>query len=295
MIGLRTVDEYCLNVLTKTFTMKYRTSIIFLLVVLCIIAGSNCSVTHNSGNADSENTNNETKNDKSLPVTSDSQETIIKTNETNSKIVPTSTPKSKILYDFREIDKFRPQPKFGSVEKKLVLDFAFGITKGEFSGTDSILQRFDGSFTSSGVRETLYVASGGSDEPRKILAVYEGTKPLYKFEYNGQEIIKIIDLNNDGRNEILSTTGDVYLYGRDLDLQIVRINRKDLETLKTFKNVLSSNDSQGHETTLAEVAVISYTTSIQTGVFPTEFNIVRYTCKGAGGAIESKSCHAKKN
>lgn len=266
-----------------------------MLVVLYITAGINCSVTRNSESTTSENTNNETKNDKSLPVTSSSQETIIKTNETNSEIVPTSTPESKILYDFREIDKFRPQPKFGRVEENAVLDFAFGKTKGEFSGTDSVLQRFSGSFTGSGVKETLYVASGGSDEPRKMLVIYEATKPLYKFEYNGQEIIKIIDLDNDGRNEILTTTGDVYLYGRDLDLQIVRINRKELETLKTFKNALSSNDSQGHETTLAEVVVISYIPSIQAGIFPTKFNIVRYTCKGAGGAIEAKSCRAKKN
>lgn len=274
--------------------MKYRSSTIFLLLVLCITAGNNCSVTRNSENGASDDTNNEINNRKSLPITSDSQETIVATNETNSEMVAASAPESKILYDFREIDKFRPQPKFGRVEERLVLDFAFGKTRGEFAGTDSLLQRFDGSFTSSSAKETLYVASGGSDEPLKMLAIYEGTKPLYKFEHKGQEIIKIIDLDNDGRNEILTTTGDVYLYGRDLNLQIAKINRTEMETLKTFKNVLSSNDSQGHETTLAEVAVISYTPSIQAGIFPTEFNTVRYDCKGSDGAIESKSCRAKK-
>lgn len=197
---------------------------------------------------------------------------------------------TEVLYDFREIDKFRLPVRFAKAEERLVLDYAYGKNKSEFS-TDSLSQRFNGAFTGPNANETLYLADGG-DEAQKMLVVYEGTTPQYKLKFDGYEILKMTDLDEDGRNELLITTGDVYMYGRNLDAQLIRINQERIEVLKTFKNVLSSSDSEGHENTLAEATAISCVPS-QAGVYPTDCRLVRYNCKGVGGSIDSKSCRAK--
>lgn len=251
--------------------MYYRTSKLFLFFTLCVVASGGCAGSQKSENLSSANSGNVVKTDsESFQNKSDSENITNQTTESvNIETSVESAQQLKVLYDFREIDEFRPQPKFGRVEERLVLEFTYGKIKKEFSRMDSLLQRLDGSFTDSNLKQTLYLTSGG-DNPHRLVAIYEGTKPLYKIRFEGEEIIKIIDLDNDGRNELLIISGDVYMYGRDLDLQIARVNQKGIEILKTFKGILSSSDSEEHKSTLAEVAVISYKPAAESRVFPTE-------------------------
>lgn len=212
-------------------------------------------------------------------------------NDLNSNVGIQTSGLSEVLYDFRRIDDFVTPQKFAKREEQLVLDFAFGVVKSDIAPSGTVRQRVNGAFTQAGSSQTLYLASGG-EEPHKIITIYDGTRPLFKIRFEGEEILKTIDLDRDGRDELLITKGDVYMSGRDLDAQIIRLTESKIEVIETFKKICETADSLNHEKTNGEVAVITFSQANPVGAYP-KFTIKKYDCAGAQGALDPKTCRAK--
>lgn len=267
------------------------------LVMFGVLTVSNCTKAA-SASVTARNQNASDLSDKvDFPKAENSDEGLsaIKVEPEQSSITKATERSEQILYDFRQIDQFVKPTKFSSAEEKLVIDYAFGEIKGEFAIPGSIRQRLNGSFTAAGKQQTLYLALGreGGEEAQSALVIYEGTKPLFKLKFAGQDILKITDVNRNGRSELLLTTGDVWMSGRELDAQLIQLDESGIEIVKTFANVCATVDSDGHKKTLGEVAAISYITPAGSGKFPAEYAVKRYKCRGTGGAIEPKTCRPK--
>ncbi len=123
----------------------------------------------------------------------------------------------EVLWDFRQIDNSKPQT-FHKAETEAVAKYLFGETNSKIE----ITNRFQGAFTKPNAKETLYYLSGCKDEnndnqfttdcPHSSwssegrIAIFDGTTPVAKFdEALGGNVLKVTDVNGDGKNEILST------------------------------------------------------------------------------------------
>jgi hypothetical protein len=270
----------------------------FFLVMFGVLTVSNCTKAA-PASVTARNQNASDLSDKvDFPKAENSDEGLsaIKVEPEQSSITKATERSEQILYDFRQIDQFVKPTKFSGAEEKLVLSYAFGEIKGEFAIPGMLRQRLNGSFTAAGKQQTLYLAlgrEGGGGETQSALVIYEGTKPLCKLKFSGQDILKITDVNRDGRSELLLTTGDVWMSGRELDAQLIQLDESGIEIVKTFANVCATVDSDGHEKTLGEVAEISYITPAGSGEFPAKYAVKRYKCRGTEGAIEPKTCRPK--
>jgi len=107
-----------------------------------------------------------------------------------------------------------------------------------------IVSEVKGSFTGPGLDQTAYLiwvsecdASHAEDYGSKRLVVMSGDQVVLNAETNAASILKTLDLNQDGVNELLLTRG---WSGQGLILQyadIVQAQGATLKTLKDFKMV----------------------------------------------------------
>lgn len=121
----------------------------------------------------------------------------------------------EILYDFRKTNDYKTQT-FPAAETDAVVKYLFGETSSKIE----IRNRLSGSFTKLGAKETLYYLTGCKDDengqfttdcPHSSwnsdgwIAIFDGTTPVAKLnEPLGSNVIKVTDINEDGKNEILS-------------------------------------------------------------------------------------------
>jgi hypothetical protein len=215
----------------------------------------------------------------------------------------------EVLWDFKKQTPERAE-KFSAAETRAVVKYLLG------DGADpaiEITSRVQGSFTGQNARETLYFISGCDDEESKRfttdcphvswnsagwLAIYDGSKPVLKIrEALGGEIVKVTDVDGDGRSEILNFTGYAGMGIITLSANLGRIKGGKYEMIKSFKGYVSNCDEgeTADENHGEKAAKISYLAS-KNGKMPTfseEFFGTKCRQEGAAGDMPWKKITKK--
>ena len=67
------------------------------------------------------------------------------------------------------------------------------------------------------------------------------------------------------------TSGDVWMYGEELNAQLIQIADNKIQVIKKFSEIYSSSDGMNHKTMGADVSVISYSPASGAGDFPSSY------------------------
>ena len=151
----------------------------------------------------------------------------------------------QILWDFRKDDLSKPET-FSKLETDAVFKYLFGETDPKLE----IRSRISGAFTKPNVKETLYYLTGCKDEETGKftahcahvdwdsdgwIAIYEGTNPVLKInEALGYSVDKVVDVNGDGKNEILSFSGYAQSGIQTQGMSLGEISDGKYSTIKSF-------------------------------------------------------------
>lgn len=200
-----------------------------------------------------------------------------KTNKTMKS--ETSANQTKvILWDFRKGENIGPSiPK---AESRLVMKYLFGD---KWDQELAVTGRVSGSFTKPNAKQTLYYV-GGCDEDEEFkstsncahvnwwnagwIAVYEGTTPVAKVKAAlGYEILKITDVNGDGKNEILSLFSYTNQGSTESSATLGQLSGNKYEEIKTFSSYSDGCGTMSKRTQITKAAVISFV-PLANGKFP---------------------------
>ncbi len=155
-----------------------------------------------------------------------------------------------LLYDFTGNLYFAPA-KIPASEQNAVLKYVFG-SNFQHLAKAGVVRKLSGAFTNPGTRQTLYLIRGGlrselknaarwQAETLAYIAVFDGIKPVYKEKVYTQDILKITDLNSDGKNEILFESSFANMGATTVSAQLRQFERGKIADIKDFGNVYSEN------------------------------------------------------
>lgn len=211
---------------------------------------------------------------------------------TSKNVEPASANQSakqtrQVLWDFKK-QIADEQPTFSAAETRAVLKYLFGDRQ---SPNLEITSRVSGSFTKPNAKETLYFISGCMDEETKLfttdcphvawntagwIAIYDGQTPVLKIEEAlGGDIEKVTDVNGDGINEILNSSGYGGMGITTLNANLGQISGNKYKSIQSFKGYVSNCDegdiSTGKHNEQAAVITYTPTTDGKMPAFSEEF------------------------
>jgi hypothetical protein len=183
-----------------------------------------------------------------------------------------------ILFDFRNEETFPAQQKIKDAEADAVLKYVFGENYKTVADA-SVDQRIYGAFTKPDVKETLYFIRGGLIEEQENLsrgksellshiAVFDGTTPVLQAKVAAYGIRKITDLNEDGKNELLLSSGFYNMGTSENGLALAEIENGGAKTIKDFGVLYSNSCESDLKSSGVEAAVVSYASPTKKGDFP---------------------------
>ena len=212
----------------------------------------------------------------------------------------------RVLYDFRRLPEIKP-PVLTPAEQRRILSAVFSSylksaddckSVGEASGdylaaarkagqiVPDVVSMATGSFTASGERQTAYIisvsecnASHADNFGTKRLAVFSGDKLVADVDTDFQRsILRTLDLNNDGVNELLLVGGDMS-QGIAVDVaSLVDLQAGQLRTVRDFKMIREDACESGLSDSNVRASVIYYTTAAAKGRMP-EFRVENYRAR----------------
>ena len=191
------------------------------------------------------------------------------------------------LVDFRTSD-VRPTPKITKATERAVLSKVFRkyLTDADkckhgydaYGDTDllaaarnagqivpSISDVATGSFTAAGQAQTVYVisvsectASHADNFGTKRVAIFSGQQLIADFDNDfGNGIVLMTDLNSDGINELLMTTGDMSQGTLTETAALVSFQNARRNVIKDFGTVVEDSCASGFPSSSSKAAVIS--------------------------------------
>ena len=211
----------------------------------------------------------------------------------------------QVLYDFRRPPQNK-QPVLTPVERRRILSAVFSSYLKSANDCKSVDESSDdylaaarkagqivpdvvsmatGSFTASGERQMAYIisvsecnASHADNFGTKRLAVFSGEKLVADVDTDFQRrILRTLDLNNDGVNELLLVGGDMN-QGIAVDVaSLVDFHEGQLRTIKDFKMIKEDACESGSSDSNVRASVIYYTPAAK-GQMP-EFRVENYRAR----------------
>jgi hypothetical protein len=171
-----------------------------------------------------------------------------------------------LFFDFTEPLNFAPD-KISDSERKTVLKYVFGANFYHLAKAD-VVRKFSGSFTKSGMNQTLYLIWGGlnSDlenaagwqvETLAYVAVFDGVKSVFNEKLYTTDILKTTDFNDDGKNEILFESEFSNMGASTVSAQLRQIEDEKILDIKDFGSVYTDN-SLSNEDCRQKAAKIFY-------------------------------------
>jgi hypothetical protein len=191
------------------------------------------------------------------------------------------------LVDFRTSD-VRPTPKITKATERAVLSKVFRkylrdaqrcnqdfdtssagdpLTAARNAGqiVPSISDMATGSFTAAGQTQTVYVidvsecnASHADNFGTKRVAIFSGQQLIADFDNDfGNGIVLMTDLNSDGINELLMTTGDMSQGTLTETAALVSFQNARRNVIKDFGTVVEDSCASGFPSSSSKAAVIS--------------------------------------
>lgn len=174
--------------------------------------------------------------------------------KTDEKTIESKTStKKEVLWDYRKSEVVK-NPNISKAETDVVLKYLLGDT---WDKDLSITNRVSGSFIKAKAKETLYFVTGCKDGDGKFvsnvtcghagwntdgrIAIFDGTTPITKIETAlGYGILKFTDVNGDGINEILSTSGYAQSGIQFEVLSLGQISSGKYEEIKTSRGYIDN-------------------------------------------------------
>lgn len=158
----------------------------------------------------------------------------------------------EILWDFRKSDVVK-NPNASKAETDAVLKYLLGES---WDKDLSITSRVSGAFSKANAKETLYFVTGCKDGEKFLsnatcghagwntdgrIAIFDDTTPVTKIETAlGYGILKVTDVNGDGINEILSTSGYAQSGIQFEVLSLGHIANGKFEDIKTLRGYIDN-------------------------------------------------------
>ncbi|HEX8649512.1 MAG TPA: hypothetical protein VF708_01630 [Pyrinomonadaceae bacterium] len=211
----------------------------------------------------------------------------------------------RVLYDFRRLPQIK-QPVLTPVERRKILSAVFSSylksadeckSVDESSGdylaaarkagqiVPDVVSMATGSFTASGERQMAYIisvsecnASHADNFGTKRLAIFSGEKLVADVDTDFQRrILRTLDLNSDGVNELLLVGGDIN-QGIAVDVaSLVDFQAGQLRTIKDFKMIREDACESGLSDSNVRASVIHYSVAVK-GQMP-EFRVENYRAR----------------
>ena len=151
--------------------------------------------------------------------------------------------------------------------------------------TPGVVSMATGSFTAAGQQQTAYIisvwecnASHADNNGTKRLAVFSGQKLVADVDTDfKKEILRTLDLNGDGVNELLLSGGDMN-QGITVEVAaLVELHDGKLRVIKDFEKTEENSCESGLSDSNATASVISYTPTAK-GKMPV-FHVDNYRAK----------------
>lgn len=216
-------------------------------------------------------------NDKASPVggyeQAESSNTADKKADNKSAELEKST-EDEVLWDFRK-SEYVKNPNASKAETDAVLKYL--LNNDTWDKDLSITSRVSGAFTKANAKETLYFVTGCKDGENFVsnatcghagwntdgrIAIFDGTTPVTKIETAlGYGILKVTDVNGDGINEILSTSG----YAQSgIQFEVLSLGQisggkyKDIKTLRGYIDNCAFGDTLSADKKQARAVAVNY-------------------------------------
>jgi hypothetical protein len=216
--------------------------------------------------------------------------------------------KQQVLYDFRKPRGYNPPKLTPEAEDKILSAVFSSYLKGDEGCkgvetpvaedgdhlaaarkaghiTPGVVAMATGSFTAAGEQQTAYIisvsecnASHADNNGTKRLAVFSGQKLVADVDTDfKKEILRTLDLNGDGVNELLLSGGDMN-QGITVEVAaLVQLQDGKLRVIKDFEKTEENSCESGLSDSNAMASVISYTPAAQ-GKMP-DFHVDNYRAK----------------
>lgn len=166
----------------------------------------------------------------------------------------------------------------------------------------SISQVIPGSFTSPNAKEIVYIIHGGDINPRStlssendsVIAIFSGDSFVTSLRYEGMGVIAVFDLNNDGLNELLLSSGGLWMGYFYEDVKLVDVRGGQIRPIQDFGTVINDPCDAGDKDRRVISRSIIYNSQTASGTWP-RFKVEYYEvqCPEKPGELRPQASNYK--